>query len=274
MCVVGVGRFVRWQGLIVGGTTGEGHLMSWDEHIMLIAHTAKKYGNDLLVIGNTGSNSTREALHATQQGFAVGMDASLQINPYYGKTSQDGLLRHFKTVLEEGPAIVYNVPGRTGQDIQPEVIEAIAGHANFAGVKECTGNERIKRYSDQGIKCWSGNDDEAHAARHEAGAQGVISVTSNVVPRLFRSLMDTRDDELAARCMPLIQWLFAEPNPIGLNTILMQGGLSKPVWRLPYVPMSVAQRKEIIDIVSELGMDNTIFDKLDVLDDTDFHYLS
>lgn len=141
-------------------------------------------------------------------------------------------------------------------------------------MKECTGNERIKRYSDQGIKCWSGNDDEAHAARHEAGAQGVISVTSNVVPRLFRSLMDTRDDELAARCMPLIQWLFAEPNPIGLNTILMQGGLSKPVWRLPYVPMSVAQRKEIIDIVSELGMDNTIFDKLDVLDDTDFHYLS
>ena len=78
------------EGLIVGGTTGEGQLMSWDEHIMLIAHTAQRYGGKVKVIGNTGSNSTREAVHATQQGFAVGMDASLQINPYYGKTSRAG----------------------------------------------------------------------------------------------------------------------------------------------------------------------------------------
>ena len=88
--------------------------MSWDEHVMLIAHTVNSFGKHLQVIGNTGSNSTREALHATEQGFAVGMDAALQINPYYGKTSLDGLIAHFSAVLDEGPTIVYNVPSRTG----------------------------------------------------------------------------------------------------------------------------------------------------------------
>ena len=84
---------------------------------MLIAHTVNFYGQSIAVIGNTGSNSTREALHATEQGFAVGMHAALQINPYYGKTSMTGLTMHLTAVLNEGPGIIYNVPGRTGQDI-------------------------------------------------------------------------------------------------------------------------------------------------------------
>ena len=139
------------QGVVVGGTTGEGHLMSWDEQIMLTAHTVNNYGTHLHVIGNTGSNSTREAVHATQQGFAVGMHAALQINPYYGKTSHTGLIHHFNAVMEEGPAIIYNVPGRTGQDIPLHVIEKVAKHPNFAGVKECTGNDRIKLYTGEHI---------------------------------------------------------------------------------------------------------------------------
>lgn len=153
------------EGVIVGGTTGEGQLMGWDEHIMLIAHTVHEYGDNLVVIGNTGSNSTREALHATEQGFAVGMHAALQINPYYGKTSVVGLRAHFSAVLNEGPAIVYNVPGRTGQDIPDEIVMELAQHPNFLGMKECTGNERIGSYTKRGVLCWSGNDDEAHDAR-------------------------------------------------------------------------------------------------------------
>jgi 4-hydroxy-tetrahydrodipicolinate synthase len=90
----------------------QGQLMLWDEHIMLISHTVNRFGAQLAVVGNTGSNSTREALHATEQGFAVGMHAALQINPYYGKTSAAGLRTHFHAVLQEGPAILYNVPGR------------------------------------------------------------------------------------------------------------------------------------------------------------------
>ncbi|PNH06835.1 Dihydrodipicolinate synthase, chloroplastic [Tetrabaena socialis] len=142
------------EGLIVGGTTGEGHLMSWDEHIMLIAHTMNAFGNKIAVIGNTGSNSTREALHATEQGFAVGMHASLQINPYYGKTSKAGLINHLQAVLNEGPAIIYNVPGRTAQDIPDDVVLELNQHSNFLGMKECTGNARIKSYTGRGVNCW------------------------------------------------------------------------------------------------------------------------
>jgi 4-hydroxy-tetrahydrodipicolinate synthase len=232
------------EGLIIGGTTGEGHLMSWDEHIMLIAHTVNQFGRDLKVIGNTGSNSTREALHATEQGFAVGMHAALQINPYYGKTSVAGLRAHFNAVLEEGPAIVYNVPGRTAQDIPDDVILSLADHPNFLGVKECTGNPRIQAYGAKGVTCWSGNDDEAHAARHTAGAAGVISVVSNLVPGLFASLMKERNDEQAAALQDLIAWLFCEPNPIAVNTALAMCGVIKPVFRLPYVPLEKERREE------------------------------
>lgn len=230
-------------GVIVGGTTGEGHLMSWDEHIMLIAHTIHSFGDKILVIGNTGSNSTSEALHATEQGFAIGMHAALQINPYYGKTSAIGLRAHFGAVLAEGPAIVYNVPGRTGQDIPDDIVHEIASHPNFLGMKECTGNPRIAAYTSSGINCWSGNDDEAHDARHGAGAAGVISVTSNLIPGLFDKLMTSADPELNASLQDLIKWLFCEPNPIAINTALAMCGLVQPVFRLPYVPLSREQRE-------------------------------
>lgn len=202
------------EGVIVGGTTGEGQLMGWDEHIMLIAHTVNQFGREIKVIGNTGSNSTGEALHATEQGFGVGMHAALHINPYYGKTSTSGLRAHFNAVLEEGPAMIYNVPGRTSQDIPEEIIFEIASHSNFLGVKECTGNARIDSYTEKGVTCWSGNDDEAHGSRHNHGAQGVVSVTSNLLPGVFSSLMQNRDDAKNDSLQELIAWLFCEPNPI------------------------------------------------------------
>jgi 4-hydroxy-tetrahydrodipicolinate synthase len=233
------------EGVIVGGTTGEGQLMSWDEHIMLIAHTVNCFGDRLTVIGNTGSNSTGEALHATEQGFAVGMHAALQINPYYGKTSAAGLRAHFSAVLAEGPAIVYNVPGRTGQDIPDEIVHELAQHPNFLGMKECTGNARIGKYTSTGVACWSGNDDEAHDARHYHGGLGVISVTANLIPGLYSKLMQqSPEPELNASLQALIKWLFCEPNPIPLNTALMMCGLAQPVWRLPYVPLSREQREQ------------------------------
>jgi 4-hydroxy-tetrahydrodipicolinate synthase len=236
------------EGVIVGGTTGEGQLMSWDEHIMLIAHTVVSFGDKLQVIGNTGSNSTGEALHATEQGFAVGMHAALQINPYYGKTSRAGMAAHFDAVLSEGPAIVYNVPGRTGQDIPDEVILGLAERhpSNFLGVKECTGNARIEAYGARGVQCWSGNDDEAHDGRHHHGSAGVISVTSNLIPGLFSRMMHGAEPsaDLNARLQPLMAWLFCEPNPIALNTALAMCGLCRPVFRMPYVPLSRAQREE------------------------------
>lgn len=259
------------DGLIIGGTTGEGHLMSWDEHIMLIAHTANLFSGSLHVIGNTGSNSTREAVHASEQGFAVGMDAALHINPYYGKTSRSGLLAHFRASLECGPAILYNVPSRTGQDIPEDVIRTLAAHENFVGVKECTGNERIAARAAQGISSWSGNDDEAHDARHAYGASGVVSVTSNLVPGLFSSLMHGKADrELASNLQGLIAWLFSEPNPIPLDTALAMCGLAKPVFRLPYVPLPRAKREEGARLLQALQEHIPGCEEVRVMDDDEF----
>jgi 4-hydroxy-tetrahydrodipicolinate synthase len=92
--------------------------------------------------------------------------------------------------MNYGPAIIYNVPGRTAQDLQPEIVLELAKHPNFAGVKECAGHERIKGYADKGLLCWSGNDDEAHDSVHKYGGHGVISVTSNVIPAVMKRLMD------------------------------------------------------------------------------------
>lgn len=261
------------DGLIVGGTTGEGHLLSWEEHIMLIAHTVHKYGEKLIIVGNTGSNNTREALKATEHGFAMGMDAALQINPYYGRTSNAGVVEHFNRVLELGPAYIYNVPGRTGQDLTPDIIEAIAEHKNFIGVKECAGNDRIAYYEAKGIACWSGNDDESFEGRHQHKSHGVISVTSNISPKVMRQLMDDPSaNELNQSMQNMIGWLFCEPNPIAINTALMMTGAVKPNFRLPYQALTLAQREQGFELLKAIDQVNLVGDTLNLMADEQFKY--
>jgi len=265
------------EGLIIGGTTGEGHLFSWDEHLALIAHAKALFQDKLVIIGNTGSNCTGESVYATKKGFGAGMDCSLLINPYYGKTSTRGILMHLEAGMKFGPAIIYNVPGRTGQDIKPEIIMKISGHEHFAGVKECMGHERIKLLSDQGIACWSGNDEQCHLSRHQYGAMGVISVTSNVVPGLMRELMfGNQNDELDAKLQPLYKWLFTDPNPIGVNTMLMQLGAAQPVFRLPYTYAPKEMREEGVKLLTTIGIQQCpLFGKngMQVLEDDDFKHV-
>ena len=262
------------DGIVVGGTTGEGQLMNWEEHLMLIAHSANKFGEQLLIVGNTGSNNTREAIKATKYGFASGMHASLQINPYYGRTSIAGVKEHFKRVLDIGPAFIYNVAGRTGQDLTPDIIEPLAQHEHFIGVKECGGNERIAHYEQQGIACWSGNDDEAHDARHTHKAHGVISVTSNLIPGLFRQLMDSKNDELNNSLQPLMNWLFCEPNPIAINTAMMMTGAVNPVFRMPYVPLSDEQQQQGETLINQLNVDDIVGTKAKCIKQGDIVSLS
>lgn len=249
--------------------------MSWDEHVMLIAHAVNGWGAHLAVVGNTGSNSTREALHASEQGFNVGMDAALHINPYYGKTSVAGLRSHFTHCLDVGPSIIYNVPARTAQDIPESLVHELAVHPNLIGIKECTGNERIARTVASGIPCWSGNDDEAHDAVHVANAVGTISVASNLAPAATRALLESPNPELEKRLQPLWAWLFCEPNPIAVDTALMMMGLVKPVFRLPYVPLSRDKREEGKRILTEIRDLLIPFEgDIKVLEDDDFTILS
>ncbi len=260
------------DGIIVGGTTGEGHLLSWEEHLMLIAHSVHKFSDKLLIIGNTGSNNTSEAIKATKNGFSAGMDATLQINPYYGRTSTAGVIDHLIRTLDIGPAFIYNVPGRTGQDLTPDIIEKLANHKNFIGMKECGGNERIAHYEKQGIACWSGNDDESHDGRHKYGSHGVISVTSNIVPSLMRQLMDHENIELNNNLKGLMGWLFCEPNPIGINTALMMTNAVKANFRLPYLALTKTQRQQGFELLKAFNANEIVGDSLSLLDDNDFNY--
>jgi len=264
------------DGIVVGGTTGEGHLLSWEEHLMLIAHCVNNFSDKLIIVGNTGSNNTREAIKATENGFAIGMDAALQINPYYGRTSLKGVSEHFKKVLDIGPAFIYNVPGRTGQDLTPEVIEPLSAHKNFIGVKECGGNDRIAYYEKQGIACWSGNDDESYAGRHEHGSHGVISVTSNIIPGVMRQLMDkdnlTQTSLINDKMRGLMQWLFCEPNPIAINTALMMTDAVPKNIRLPYQALTLAQREEGFELLKAIATKDLVGDSLSLLEDSDFNY--
>jgi len=264
------------DGIVVGGTTGEGHLLSWEEHLMLIAHCVNNFSDKLIIVGNTGSNNTREAIKATENGFAIGMDAALQINPYYGRTSLKGVSEHFKKVLDIGPAFIYNVPGRTGQDLTPEVIEPLSAHKNFIGVKECGGNDRIAYYEKQGIACWSGNDDESYAGRHEHGSHGVISVTSNIIPGVMRQLMDkdnlTQTSLINDKMRGLMQWLFCEPNPIAINTALMMTDAVPKNIRLPYQALTLAQREEGFELLKAIATKDLVGDRLSLLEDSDFNY--
>lgn len=145
--------------------------------------------------------------------------------------------------MNYGPAIVYNVPSRTNQDVGPEIIEQIAQHPNFCGMKECAGDDRIQHYQQQGILCWSGNDDEYHDSKWgDAQCHGVISVTSNVFPAVMRKLTDEKNPELNQKIQPFMNWLFKEPNPIGLNTFLSMTGKAQPVFRGPYFPYEMSLR--------------------------------
>ncbi|XP_057455323.1 4-hydroxy-tetrahydrodipicolinate synthase, chloroplastic-like [Lotus japonicus] len=264
------------EGILVAGTTGEGYLMTWDDQISLIAHTVQSFGDKVQVIGNSGSNCTSEAIKATERGFAAGMDVSLQINPYYGKTSTDGLVAHYNSVLSIGPVIIYNVPTRTSSDIPPSVIEILAQNPNLVGVKECVGNDRVKKYTNEGLVVWTGNDEESHEARWECGATGVHSVAGNLVPGLIRKLMfEGKNPSLNSKLMPLFDWLFHVPVPVALNTALAQLGVIKPVFRLPHVPVPVEKRVEFVNLVKEIGREHFVGDKdVQVLDNDDFILVS
>jgi 4-hydroxy-tetrahydrodipicolinate synthase len=259
------------EAILVAGSTGEGQLMTWDEQIMLIAHTVNCFGDKVKVIGNAGSNCTKEAINATERGFAVGMDAALHINPYYGKTSMKGLVAHYNSLLPIGPLIIYNVPARTNQDIPPSVVEILAQNPNFVGIKETMGSERVKMYTDKGIVVW-GVDGPIHEARWDCGAVGVQSVASNLVPGLMRELMfEGKNPTLNSKLKPLFAWLFIEPSPIALNTALAQLGVIKPVFRLPYVPLSMEQRVGFVNLVKEMGREHFVGEKdVQVLEDDDF----
>ena len=252
--------------LIAAGTTGEPATMTWDEHLSVIKHVAKRAAGRVPVIAGTGSNATQEAVEAAKACVDSGAAAQLVVTPYYNKTSQEGLIAHFLTIADSEtlPVIVYNVPSRTGINIEPATLKTICEHPLVVAVKEANGDvpqalEKLRLCGDKAV-FYSGNDDLI-APLMACGYQGVISVLSNVMPRetaeMTHLLLEGKTAEGAAlqlKYLPLVKALFSETSPIPCKAAMAMMGKCDEELRLPLVPMQAGRRAAMESIMKELGL--------------------
>ena len=253
--------------IVAVGTTGESPTVSVEEHAQLIRVAAEHCRGRVPVIAGTGANSTREAIELTRHAFEVGVDASLQVAPYYNKPSQEGMFRHFTTVAQEGglPVILYNVPGRTVADISNDTVLRLAANPNIIGIKDATGDvgrgASLLARLPEGFAVYSGNDDSALALM-AMGAHGAISVTANVAPRQMAdmcaaALAGDFGKALAINrtLIPLHERLFMEPNPVPTKWALARmGRIASPVVRLPLAPLTTVGQTAVLDALQSSGV--------------------
>lgn len=235
--------------IVAVGTTGESATLSVDEHNDVVHRIVEFAAGRIPIIAGTGANSTAEALHLTAAAKKAGADACLLVAPYYNKPNQEGLFQHYRSIAEQVdiPQILYNVPGRTACDIQPQTVDRLANFANIVAIKEANTLERINTLIETAgdrMAVFAG-DDPVTLGTVKAGGKGVISVTANVAPRLVSELcrLGLAGDFAAAekidqQLKPLNAALFVESNPMPVKWALQELGLIKAGIRLPMVPLA------------------------------------
>ncbi len=252
--------------IVIVGTTGESPTVTLDEACELVRRAAARVGGRVPLIAGSGTNSTASSVERTRRLAEAGADAVLVVTPYYNKPTQEGLYRHFLAVAEASavPVILYNVPSRTGVDLQPDTVVRLAAHPRIVAIKEATGSvqriaELIQRCGDE-LEVLSG-DDPIAAEAILAGARGVISVTANVAPKAMHELCvaalagdAARARELDARLQVLHRAMFVESNPIPAKWAVQQLGLIPGGVRLPLTPLSAAAQAPVRDAMRASGV--------------------
>ena len=240
------------QAVVVAGSTGEAPALSDEEYDTILRIAVETAQGAIPVVAGTGLSNTAKTIAQTRRAAALGANAALVVTPPYVRPTQAGLDAHFRAVADDGalPVVLYNVPGRTGCDLLPETAAALAGHPRIVGIKEARNDaERMAALlpsRNDGFVVLSGDDPTAMRAML-AGADGVVSVASNVLPRAMRRLCDlargARDADAAraldGRLQPLFAFLGAEPNPIPLKALLARQQLGHGL-RLPLTTLSPA----------------------------------
>ena len=267
-----LGRLIDWQieeginALVIAGTTGEGSTLSVEEHKEVIRFSVQRVNHRIPVIGGTGSNDTATAIELTKSACEDGVDACLVVTPYYNKATQNGLIAMYKAIADAStkPIIMYNVPSRTGVNIEPSTYAALAGYPNIAAIKEANGNiskivEAAGVIGDQ-LDMYSGNDDQVVPIL-SMGGSGVISVVSNVAPRRTVEMCDryfagdvAGAAEIQCELFPLIRALFCEVNPIPVKAAMAAMGFCENYLRMPLCPMSEANEKAMLQIMRDMGI--------------------
>jgi 4-hydroxy-tetrahydrodipicolinate synthase len=251
--------------LVVCGTTGEPSTMDISEEAVVISRTVERVAGRIPVIVGAGSNDTAFAVKSAKQASNLGADALLMVTPYYNKTTQQGLVRHFNAIADatDLPIILYNIPGRTGINIAPATLRELAKHENIVGVKEASGN--IEHIAEIACTCpdlalYSGNDDQVVPIL-SLGGKGVISVVSNILPQKTHDMVKLfLDGDLAGsraiqfELLPLIKALFCEVNPIPVKTALNDMGFDCGPLRLPLIEMQEENHARLRAEMQKMGL--------------------
>ena len=252
--------------LVAAGTTGESATLSQDERKEVIRFTVRHTAGRVPVIAGVGTNNTEHVLDFARQACEDGADALLAVTPYYNKATQAGLIAHYEAVADAAsrPVILYNVPSRTGCNLQPQTVATLAEHPNIAAIKEASGNmaqvvEIIARCGDQ-LDVYSG-EDGLTVPFLSMGSLGCISVVSNVAPALTVRMAQrffagdvAGAAALQCRLLPLINALFSEVNPIPAKAAISAMGFGREYLRLPLTPMEPQNRKVLLEEMEKLGV--------------------
>ena len=263
---------IDWQidsgvdAIVVLGTTGEPCTLTPGERVEIIERAAVRCAGRVPLVAGAGSNDTRRAMAQAVEAQRLGADALLVVTPYYNRASRRGLVEHFTAIADavDLPVIMYNVPGRTGVNLAPELVAELAKHPNLCAVKEASGSVRqltdLARLCGEGVAVYCGNDDMAVPAM-ALGARGVISVAANVAPRAVRDMADAWLRGEARRCLdaqvallPLIDALFSEVNPIPVKAALSMMGRIENELRLPLCPLGAQEQARLREVMTELGL--------------------
>ncbi len=255
------------DGIVPVGTTGESATLDYEEHIRVIALSVKLAAGKTKVIAGTGGNSTKEAIFLTQEAEKAGADASLQVAPYYNKPTQEGVFQHFRAVARSTklPLILYSIPGRCGIEIGVDTVKRLAAECeSIIAIKEAGGNpdrvSQLRAALGPKFTILSG-DDSLTLPFMAVGAQGVVSVASNVIPRQVVQMVKTfafgksaAALKLHQRFYPVFKDLFIETNPVPVKAALAMMGVMEEEYRLPLVPMAAANREKLAKTLESCGV--------------------
>jgi len=252
------------DGVVIVGTTGEAPTIDFDEHIKLIEEGVKYINGRIPVIAGTGANSTKEAIYLTAKAKELGADACLLVTPYYNRPNQEGLYQHYKAINDAVsiPQILYNVPCRTGCDLNNDTVIKLSNLLNIVGIKDATGDlDRIKLLKKEVSKDFLliSGDDKTFLDFLELGGHGVISVTANVVPNMMHNICNkiftgnideakSMNDHLSE----LHNMMFIEPNPIPVKWALFHLNLIKSHIRLPLVELDSKYHQKMVSCLSNV----------------------
>ena len=265
-------KLIEWQideginALVICGTTGESSTLTDEEHRQVLKFALEGAGVRVPIIAGTGSNDTAYAIDMTRYACQIGYDAMLVVTPYYNKTTQKGLVAMFTAIADAStkPIILYNVPSRTGVNIEPATYLKLAEHPQIRAIKEANGNlskivETAALVGDK-LDIYSGNDDQVVPIM-ACGGQGVISVLSNVAPKqavqMCRKFFEgdvAGAMQMQMQYLPLINALFSEVNPIPVRAAMAAMGFCEDYLRLPLVPMEDAHRAVLLQRMREVGL--------------------